>query len=204
MRAPELAAVEVPGMTRGAFILRGALAAGAVYGVQAVTPFVDRALAAASAGDLDVMSFALSLENLEAAFYKTALSKGALAADVKKLATELGGHEQEHVAALSNALQILGGNVPKPGAYTFPITDQPSFLKLAAKLEDTGVAAYNGAAPNIQSEDILATLGSIVQVEARHAAAMRERAGQLPAPDAFDRTLTAAQVTAAIKPFGGP
>ena len=156
-----------------------------------------------AAQGLDVMSFALSLENLEAAFYTTALSKGALAADVKKLATELGSHEQEHVATLSNALQILGGNVPKPGAYKFPISDQPSFLKLAAKLEDTGVAAYNGAAPNIQSEDILSTLGSIVQVEARHAAAVRERGGQLPAPVAFDQPMTAAQVTAAVKPFGG-
>ena len=196
MRAPELAAVEVPGMTRGAFILRGALAAGAVYG--------DRAFAAVSTGDLDIVSFALSVENLEAAFYKTALAKGALAADVKKLATEIGGHEQEHVATLSNALQILGGKVPKPGAYKFPFTDQPSFLKLAARLEDTGVAAYNGAAPSIQSPDILATVGSIVQVEARHAAAVRERGGQLPAPMAFDRTLTTAQVTAALKPFGGP
>jgi rubrerythrin len=202
--APELAAVEVPGVTRGAFILRGALAAGAVYGVQAVTPFVDRAFAVVSTSDLDIVSFAVSLENLEAAFYKAALSKGALAADVQKLATELGGHEQDHVATLSNALQILGGNVPKPGAYKFPITDQPSFLKLAAKLEDTGVAAYNGAAPNIQSPDILATAASIVQVEARHAAAVRERGGQLPAPAAFDRTLTTAQVTAAVKPFSGP
>lgn len=33
--APELAAVEIHGMTRSAFILRGALAAGAVYGARA-------------------------------------------------------------------------------------------------------------------------------------------------------------------------
>src|SRR6202161_1592756 len=42
---PELAACEVHGMTRSSFILRGALAAGAVYGTSAVTPFVSSALA---------------------------------------------------------------------------------------------------------------------------------------------------------------
>ena len=44
--SPELAGVEVHGMTRSSFILRGALAAGAVYGASAVTPFVSQALAA--------------------------------------------------------------------------------------------------------------------------------------------------------------
>ena len=55
--------------------------------------------------------------------------------------------------------------------------------------EDTGVSAYNGAAPSIQSKELLATAGTIVQVEARHAAAIRLLNGEEPAPDAFDPTL---------------
>ena len=46
--SPELGAVEVHGLTRASFILRGALAAGAVYGAGAVAPFVSDALAPAS------------------------------------------------------------------------------------------------------------------------------------------------------------
>jgi len=37
--SPELAACEVHGMTRSSFILRGALATGALYGAGAVAPF---------------------------------------------------------------------------------------------------------------------------------------------------------------------
>jgi len=48
--APELAAVEIHGMTRGAFIMRAALAAGSVYGLQTVGPLVNEALAQGKAG----------------------------------------------------------------------------------------------------------------------------------------------------------
>ena len=43
---PELAGIEIHGVTRGAFLARGALATAAVYGAGAVGPFVGQALAA--------------------------------------------------------------------------------------------------------------------------------------------------------------
>ena len=61
MSAPELAAVEVHGMSRAAFLTRGALAAGAVYGTGMVAPFVSRALAQAGGGDVGILNFALTL-----------------------------------------------------------------------------------------------------------------------------------------------
>jgi hypothetical protein len=63
---PELEGVEIHGMTRSSFILKGALATGAVYGVSAITPFVGSALAASS--DVDILNFALTLEYLETDF----------------------------------------------------------------------------------------------------------------------------------------
>jgi rubrerythrin len=200
--APELGAIEVTGHTRSAFLVRGALATGSLYGAGAVGSFVTRAFAqGGSKGDLEILNFALTLEYLEAAFYKEGLANAGLSGDAKKIATEAGDHENEHVATLTQTIKQLGGKpVAAPGVQ-FPFKDQKSFMKLAQVFEDTGVAAYNGAGPSIESKEVLGAAGSIVQVEARHAAVIRFLNGADPAPDAFDKTLSVAQVTKAVKPF---
>jgi hypothetical protein len=53
--------IDVQGVTREAFIVRGAVTAGAVYGLGAVGPFVREALAQEDGGDVDVLNFALTL-----------------------------------------------------------------------------------------------------------------------------------------------
>jgi hypothetical protein len=63
------------------------------------------------------------------------------------------------------------------------------------------VSAYNGAAPSIQSKEVLTAAGSIVQIEGRHAGIIRLLNGVEPAPDAFDKTLSQGQVLAAVKPL---
>ena len=199
LAAPELGAVEIEGVTRGSFILRSALAAGAVYGTSMVSPFVRHALA--QEGDVEIVNFALTLEFLEADFYRQAKKLGGLGSEAKELADEFGGHEQEHVEALSATVEQLGGKAVKEPKFRFGVKDEKSFLKLAMTLEDTGVSAYNGAAPAIASEEVLGAAGTIVQIEARHAAAIRLLREQDPAPDAFDKSLTMDQVLKAVKPF---
>jgi len=190
--------IQISGISRQAFILRGAMAAGAVYGGGMVAPFVSSAMA--GSGDADILNFALTLEYLEADFYKKA--KGLdLSGDAMKLAKELADQEAQHVNALKQAIKSLGAKPVKSPSFSFPISDEKSFLKLAQTLEDTGVSAYNGAAPSISSKDILAAAGSIVQVEARHAAAIRLLRGESPAPEAFDRTLDKGAVLKAVKPL---
>lgn len=194
--------IEVHGFTRASFILRGALAAGAAYGFGAVGPFVARSFAETPASDLEVVNFALTLENLEAAFYKAALAPSVgLTGQVKELATEFGGHETEHAKTLSDLIQQFGGKATPAPKAKFDVTDRASFLKAAIALEETGVGAYNGAATAITSPDLLSAAGSIVQTEARHAAALRALAGQDPAPQAFDKPLTSEEVTTRVKPF---
>ena len=78
-------------------------------------------------------------------------------------------------------------------------SSEDAFLATAITFEDLGVSAYNGAGPMISSKDLLATAGAIVQVEARHAAAVRNAAGEPAAPDAFDPTLTVEEVTKAVR-----
>jgi len=197
---PELAAVEVDGISRQAFLVRGALAAGAVYGTTMVSPFVRGAFAAEGMGDIDILNFALTLEYLEADFYRRGLKLG-LSSEVAKVAKSFGDAEQQHVEALAATIKKLGGTPVASPKFSFPMKDEKSFLKLAQTLEDTGVSAYNGAGPSITSKEVLAAAGSIVQIEARHAAVIRQLRGNVPAPDAFDASLNTKQVLAAVKPL---
>ncbi|MCW2967971.1 MAG: ferritin-like protein [Solirubrobacteraceae bacterium] len=203
LAVPELATVEITGLTRSAFILRGAMAAGAVYGLGAVSPFVGQALAQGG-GDADIVNFALTLEYLESAFYTEAVKKvPGLSGTTLALAKEIRDNEAEHVSALTAAVKQLGGTPVKAPGVTFggAFASKDAFLKTANVFEDTGVSAYNGAAPGIKSTAILAAAGSIVQVEARHASLIRLARGAAPAPLAFDKASPKAAVLAAVKPF---
>lgn len=201
---PELAAIEIKGMTRQSFMMRGALTAGAVYGLGTVGPFVKSAIAQEGGGDVEILNFALTLEYLEAAFYVQALKQvPGLSGDVKALATEIRDNENEHVDALKATIEQLSGMPVKAPGVDFgnAFENQKSFLKLAQTFEDTGVSAYNGAAPAIQSKEVLGAAGSIVQIEARHAAAIRLLNGKQPAAGAFDPALEMQQVLDAVQPF---
>ena len=65
------------------------------------------------------------------------------------------------------------------------------------------MSAYNGVIPQFTTPDIVQAAGTIVQTEARHAAALRFRAGEDPAPDAFDPVLTPTQVQKALSKASG-
>ena len=198
------APIEVGGHTRGAFLLRGALAAGAVSGAGAVTPFVGRALAQSRAGDIDVLNFALTLEHLEATFYARALEQvDGLDGRVRRLAEQLAEDEAAHVAKLTETVRALGGSPERRPSLDFgdAFSSPQRFLAVATSLEDTGVSAYNGAAPTIRSGEILQAAGQIVQVEARHAALIRLRRDEPPAPRAFDDASSRDEVLAKVKPF---
>jgi ferritin-like protein len=203
---PELAGVEVldesgGDLSRAEVILKGALAAGAVYGLGMVAPFVRRALAAADGGDVGILNFALTLEYLEAEFYAEAKRRAGASGELKSLIGLLAEDEQQHVEALTASVRKLGGKPVAKPKFDFPYGNTAGFLKLAQTFEDTGVSAYNGAGPMIESKEVLGAAGSIVQVEARHAAAIRLQNGAEPSPEAFDPALEEAQVLKAVEPF---
>jgi rubrerythrin len=204
MAVPELAAVEVRGMSRGSFLVRSALATGAALGGPAVAPFVGRAFAQGARGDIDILNFALTLEQLEATFYERALGKGRnLGSEVETLAEELHDNERAHVEALISTIRDLGGTPGRAPMVGFGdvFTSRRAFLEVAQSVEDLGVSAYNGAAPMISDAKVLAAAGGIVQVEARHAALIRLLRDQVPAPQAFDSALDEDAVLDAVKPF---
>jgi rubrerythrin len=202
---PELADVHVAedseDLSRSEVILKGALAAGAVYGVAMVGPFVRRALAMSEGGDVGILNFALTLEYLESAFYDEAKTRAKASGELKSLIGLLADDEAQHVAALTASIKQLGGKPVAKPKFDFPYSGTAGFLKLAQTFEDTGVSAYNGAASSIKSKEVLGAAGSIAQVEARHAAAIRLQNKQEPAPEAFDPALEEAKVLKAVEPF---
>ncbi|HTA31888.1 MAG TPA: ferritin-like domain-containing protein [Solirubrobacteraceae bacterium] len=198
----ELAAVEVSGLTRSSFILRGALAAGSVYGLSAVTPFVSQALAETGGGDAEILNFALTLEYLESDFYNVKGKQVGLSGQAKSYAKLFGEQEQAHINALRTVIKQLGAKPVAKPTFVFPVSNQSSFLALASELENTGVGAYNGAAPSLTSKEILTAAGSIVQIEARHAAAINLLIEKSPTPSGgFDVPLTKSQVLAKAGPL---
>lgn len=202
---PELAAVQIDedsgDLSRSDVLLKGALAVGAIYGTSMVGPYVRRALAASGGSDVDILNFALTLEYLEAKFYAEAKMRAKPSGELKGLVDLIASDEQQHVEALAATIKKLGGKPVAEPKFDFPYSNTAGFLKLAQTFEDTGVSAYNGAGPMIKSKEVLAAAGGIVQVEARHAAAIRLQTGAEPAPVAFDPPLDEKQVLKAVEPF---
>jgi len=207
LATPELTTVEIPGINRSSFLLRSVLAAGAVYGGAMVGPFVRQSFAQEAEGesnDIDILNFALTLELLEGNFYESALRDvPGLSGNVRELTAELASNEMEHVATLTSLIRDLGGKPVEAPSFDYgnALADEGNYLVLAQTFEDTGVAAYNGAAPQILDKKLLAAAGTIVQIEGRHAALVRRIRGEDIAPVPFDETLERGEVLRAVDPF---
>lgn len=204
MASPELAQIEIEPMSRSALLVKGALGAAAVYGAFAAGPFLRRALAQdASSGDIDILNYALTLEYLESAYYETAISELSPSGELGDLVELIAADEKAHVDGLTAAISDLGGEPVKAPGVDFgdAFASEASFLELAQTFEDTGVSAYDGAGPELESKELLATAGAIVQIEARHAAAIALQRGQDPAPASFNPALTMQEVLDAVEPF---
>jgi len=207
------AANEVSGDTRLSFLKKAglttgaAMSGGAVLSVLAPSAFAaggsGRPPASFGKGDIGILNYALTLEYLEAAFYNGAtaanLPLSPQAASFLKVVTR---DENAHVAFLKKA---LGHKAVKSPAFEFGEANKNAekFMATSYALENTGVHAYLGQATNIKSDAYLAAAGSILTIEARHAAVIGlliEPAGEDIAPfGPFDVPFTASKVLKAVE-----
>ncbi|KAF9879285.1 hypothetical protein CkaCkLH20_03518 [Colletotrichum karsti] len=159
-------------------------------------------------GDVDILNYALILEYLEREFYSQGL-RNYTEADFCEFAGNDGSRfyknlqniyedEKTHVDFLKTALKTAA--VPEP-SFDFPSTTAQSFLALASVLEGVGVSAYLGAAAVIADKAYVPAAGSILTVEARHSAFVRQALGAKPFPKPFDTPLDFNQVHSLAIPF---
>jgi hypothetical protein len=212
-------AADAAGATRADFLKRSGMAgAGFIAGGVLFSGLVSPAQAAISthkrskANDLKILNYALTLEYLEAEFYKQANASGALVQpEVKVFASVVAQHEATHVKTLKGA---LGSKAVKKPKFDFgeTVTNQDTFKATAQVLEDTGVSAYAGQGPNVLQRPYVKVALSIHSVEARHAAWIRfiNSSGGLrdgnvssyPAPRAFDKAASEKAVLKAVTGTG--
>ena len=199
---------EAAGFDRNAFLRKGALAGGGIIAGGAFFSILGPAEALISKkrskkNDAKILNYALTLEFLEAAFYKQAVANAAYGtnADLKTFAETVAKHEQAHVDFLKTALGSAAIKSPK---FDFgkAVTDQATFAATAQVLEDTGVSAYLGQVANVFQPGVLRAAGTIATVEARHAAWIRFINAAIPAPAAYDKPKSEAAILKAVGATG--
>ncbi len=130
--------------------------------------------------DVGVLNYAYLLEQLEARFYALGVENSSDVLEGEELGyfEDIADHEAIHRDFFAAA---LAGNAQPTAEFDFSgavdFGNRQAVLGFAQILEDTGVAAYNGAGRLLESGAFLTLAGKIVSVEARHAATIRDIIG---------------------------
>ncbi|MFD7160547.1 ferritin-like domain-containing protein [Kribbella sp. NPDC059898] len=157
--------------------------------------------------DIDVLNYALTLEYLEAEFYRQGNKAGLLKGTEKQYLMQIGADEASHVATVTATIQKLGGTPVGAPAVDFggAFDSRKSYLTTSHIFENKGVGAYLGAAGFIKNKMILQAAAGIFGVEARHAAVVGNLLG-LKAEGgvymgAFETPIAKNDVLKAVAPF---
>jgi rubrerythrin len=185
--------------TRGA-LLRAAVAGGAVAAGSVALASDSTPLAAQSDADADILNLFLTLERVQAAFYRAAIQTDRLDGALLEFATTVGAQEREHVAFLE---RHLGERAERPPQSDFDnLLATPDDIRDAAiELEEAAIAAYIGQAANLERAT-LASVATLVSVEARQVAWVRDLARTSPAPHAADPARPAEEILADLRRRG--
>lgn len=157
-------------MQRRTFVLAAPAALLAACGSDPDTggPAGDRA-------DLAVLGAALELELSSVELYRIGVRLGGRD---RRLFERILEHEEAHVQGVRAAMSDLEAHISVPGESVkdrIPrLRDERAFLRYARDFERRSAEAYAAALPRVRTGRLRATLGSILAVEAEHAAALAD------------------------------
>ncbi|WP_192498307.1 ferritin-like domain-containing protein [Halorussus halophilus] len=169
---------------------------------------------------VDTLNYALTLERLEATFYRRGLQEFSeddlvnsrigqrfgeeIQSSMYQRFEEIRDHEQAHVQTLTQTVESLGGDpvTADDVEFQFDLRNPRRFIRTAQTLETTGVSAYDGAIDTLSGNgELITAAASIATVEARHSSYLNTLTRRSPFPSAFDEPLEPDEVLELVQPF---
>lgn len=188
--------------TRAAFLTRGARGGLALVAGGTVLGLVEGRALGAPRADTDIAKLAATAELLAIDFYRRALASRRFSGSELGYMSAALGNEEAHYKALAG---VLKSAAPKGLKFKYPngsFASRKSIGKLGMALETAFVGAYMGAVTALSSNELKGVAAQIGANESRHLSVLTNiAAGRIVPAPALPKVLSAAQATAAVKPF---
>jgi Ferritin-like domain len=188
--------------TRASFLANGARGGLALVAGGSLLAVAEGTALGATAKDADIAKLAATAELLAIDFYSKAISSRKISGDELAYLAAARENERAHYKALAG---VLKSAAPKNLRFTYPMgsfASRRSIGKLGQALETAFVGAYLGAVTALKSNELKGVAATIGANESRHLSVLSNiAAGTIVSAPSFPKALTAAQATAAVKPF---
>jgi Ferritin-like domain len=188
--------------TRAAFLSRGARGGLALVAGGSLLAVAEGTALGAARADADIAKLAATAELLAIDFYTRAISSKRISGVELAYLASARENERAHYKALAG---VLKSAAPKGLKFKYPsgaFASRRSIGKLGQALETAFVGAYLGAVTALKSNELKRVAANIGMNESRHLSVLSNiAAGTIVAAPASPKSLTAAQATAAVKPF---
>jgi hypothetical protein len=188
--------------TRASFLRYAVGGSAVVAGGAAIGTAADSESVAAQSAkrDDEILNLFLKLEYAQEAFYRQAVQTGRLEGPLLEFARTVVKQETRHAALLKRRLGRRADGRPKSDAGDL-VRSPETFRDAAIDLEEAAIGAYIGQGANLSPWG-LRRIPTMVSVEARQAAWIRDIAGIDPAPRAADRARKAEDVLDELRAKG--
>ena len=155
----------------------------------------------ASAADIGILTSALGIEQIQAAFYSQVLGahqkRAYLGEKALAAVTTMASHEAAHVQTITDALTALQADVPTAPTFKFPYTAFVSPIGmswLGYSLEEIAIGAHLDSLERLQSRPLRQTVATIMGADSAQAAMLRTLSGFGFSPRYFEAKLSPTQV----------
>lgn len=188
--------------TRASFLANGARGGLALVAGGSLLAVAEGTALGATTKDADIAKLAATAELLAIDFYGKAIGSRKFTGDELAYLAAARENERAHYKALAG---VLKSAAPKNLRFAYPggsFGSRRSIGRLGMALETAFVGAYLGAVTALKSNELKGVAATIGANESRHLSVLSNiAAGTIVAAPAFPKALTAAQATAAVKPF---